>query len=63
VRDLTVEFVEGASTASHAHLVRNEFFKGEWCSELDFAMLADEWPAHRARSPSDPAGLRDPCGW
>lgn len=30
-----------------ARLVRNEFFKGEWSTELDFAMLADEWPAHR----------------
>jgi RimJ/RimL family protein N-acetyltransferase len=28
-----------------AHFVRNEFVKGEWCSELDFAMLADEWRA------------------
>jgi RimJ/RimL family protein N-acetyltransferase len=31
-----------------ARLVRNEMFKGEWSTELDFAMLADEWPAHRA---------------
>jgi len=30
-----------------ARLVQNEFFKGEWSTELDFAMLADEWPAHR----------------
>ncbi|MEH1124262.1 GNAT family N-acetyltransferase [Micromonospora sp. CPCC 206061] len=30
-----------------ARLVRNELFKGEWSTELDFAMLADEWPAHR----------------
>ena len=30
-----------------AHLVHNEFFKGEWSSELDFAMLADEWRSHR----------------
>ena len=30
-----------------ARLVHNEFFKGEWSTELDFAMLADEWPAHR----------------
>lgn len=28
-----------------AHLVRNEFFKGEWSDELDFAMLRDEWRA------------------
>jgi len=31
-----------------ARLVSNEWFKGEWSTELDFAMLADEWPAHRA---------------
>jgi RimJ/RimL family protein N-acetyltransferase len=30
-----------------ARLVHNELFKGEWSTELDFAMLADEWPAHR----------------
>jgi RimJ/RimL family protein N-acetyltransferase len=30
-----------------ARLVHNEFFKGEWSTELDFAMLADEWPQHR----------------
>jgi RimJ/RimL family protein N-acetyltransferase len=32
-----------------ARLVRNEFFKGEWSTELNFAMLADEWPTHRER--------------
>jgi RimJ/RimL family protein N-acetyltransferase len=26
-----------------ARLVQNEFFKGEWSTELDFAMLAEEW--------------------
>jgi RimJ/RimL family protein N-acetyltransferase len=26
-----------------ARLVQNEFFKGEWSTELDFAILADEW--------------------
>jgi RimJ/RimL family protein N-acetyltransferase len=30
-----------------ARLVHNRLFKGEWSTELDFAMLADEWPAHR----------------
>lgn len=28
-----------------ARLVQNEFFKGEWTTELDFAILADEWEA------------------
>jgi RimJ/RimL family protein N-acetyltransferase len=31
-----------------ARLVHNEFFKGEWTNELDFAMLAEEWRARRA---------------
>lgn len=26
-----------------ARLVQNEIFKGEWSTELDFALLADEW--------------------
>jgi RimJ/RimL family protein N-acetyltransferase len=26
-----------------AHLVKNEWFKGEWSDELDFALLAEEW--------------------
>jgi len=28
-----------------ARLVENEFFKGEWSNELNFAILADEWAA------------------
>lgn len=28
-----------------AHLVRNEWFKGRWSEELDFAILEDEWRA------------------
>jgi RimJ/RimL family protein N-acetyltransferase len=27
-----------------AHLVKNEWFKGEWSDELDFALLEAEWP-------------------
>jgi RimJ/RimL family protein N-acetyltransferase len=30
-----------------ARLVHNEFFKGRWSNEVDFAMLADEWIARR----------------
>jgi RimJ/RimL family protein N-acetyltransferase len=26
-----------------AHLVENEWVKGEWQSELDYALLASEW--------------------
>jgi RimJ/RimL family protein N-acetyltransferase len=31
-----------------AHLVRNEFFKGEWTDEWDFAVLDEEWPSSPA---------------
>ncbi len=27
-----------------AHLIENEWFKGEWTDELDFALLGREWP-------------------
>jgi RimJ/RimL family protein N-acetyltransferase len=30
-----------------ARLIHNEFFKGRWSNEVDFAMLADEWFARR----------------
>ncbi|TDD98074.1 GNAT family N-acetyltransferase [Jiangella asiatica] len=29
-----------------AHFVDNEFVKGVWASEYDYAMLASEWPEH-----------------
>lgn len=32
-----------------ARLVENELFKGEWSTELDFAMLAAEWHAANSR--------------
>ena len=32
-----------------ARLVENEFFKGEWSTELDFAILAREWRAAHSR--------------
>ena len=31
-----------------AHLHENEWFKGEWTDELDFAVLAAEWRAGQA---------------
>jgi RimJ/RimL family protein N-acetyltransferase len=38
-----------------AHLIENEMFKGEWSSELDFAMLASEWSAIRSGGSAQPA--------
>ncbi len=31
-----------------AHLISNEFVKGEWCDELDYALLGDEWATSRS---------------
>lgn len=31
-----------------AHLIGNEWFKGEWTDELDFALLEDEWALQHA---------------
>ena len=35
--------MERLGMRKEAHLVQNEFFKGEWSDELIFAMLAEEW--------------------
>jgi RimJ/RimL family protein N-acetyltransferase len=35
-----------------AHLRENEWFKGEWTDELDFAILAQEWPQKLAGCPA-----------
>lgn len=44
-----------------AHLVRNEWFKGEWTDELDFALLAEEWRRRRRVTPIRP-GRSDVAG-
>jgi RimJ/RimL family protein N-acetyltransferase len=47
--DASAKVARRLGMRQEARLVHNELFKGEWSTELDFAMLADEWPAHRAR--------------
>jgi len=37
-----------------AHLVQNEFVKGEWTDEVVYAILRDEWEAATSRSPGGP---------
>jgi RimJ/RimL family protein N-acetyltransferase len=32
-----------------AHLLANEWFKGEWTDEVDYGLLRDEWAARTAR--------------
>ncbi|NJP34917.1 GNAT family N-acetyltransferase [Micromonospora thermarum] len=47
--DASVKVARRLGMRQEARLVQNELFKGEWSTELDFAMLAEEWPAHRDR--------------
>ncbi len=39
--------MERLGMQKEAHLRHNELVKGEWCDELVFAMLEDEWKASR----------------
>ena len=40
------KLLEKLSFRREAHLVENLFFKGAYCSEYHYAMLASEWKAH-----------------
>jgi RimJ/RimL family protein N-acetyltransferase len=39
-----------------AHLVSNEYFKGEWTDEIDVALLEEEWAAQHRAGPRS-------CAW
>ncbi len=41
----SARLAERVGMRREAHLVENEWFKGEWTDELDYAVLAREWPA------------------
>jgi RimJ/RimL family protein N-acetyltransferase len=43
--DPSVRLARRVGMRQEARLVENEFFKGEWSTELDFATLAAEWHA------------------
>jgi len=45
----SVRVLERAGMRLEAHLVENEFVKGEWSDELVYAMLCREWEARQAR--------------
>jgi RimJ/RimL family protein N-acetyltransferase len=47
--DASARMARRLGMRQEARLVENEFFKGEWSTELDFAMLAGEWAARPAR--------------
>ena len=41
--DASRHLLERLGMRQEAHLVKNEFVKGEWTDELVFAVLDDEW--------------------
>jgi RimJ/RimL family protein N-acetyltransferase len=43
--DASVRLAQRLGMRREAYLVRNEWFKGEWTDEIDFAVLEDEWAA------------------
>lgn len=43
--DPSIRLVGRLGMRQEARLVENEWFKGQWTTELDFAMLAAEWQA------------------
>ena len=47
--DPSVRLARRVGMRQEARLVENEFFKGEWSTELDFAILAAEWHAAHSR--------------
>ena len=41
------QVMERLGMRREAHLLQNEWVKGEWCDEISYAMLEDEWRAAR----------------
>ncbi|GAB3300528.1 GNAT family N-acetyltransferase [Hymenobacter humi] len=42
-----VALLEGAGLRREAHFRHNGWYKGEWCDEYQYALLAAEWAAQR----------------
>lgn len=43
----SMRLAERVGMRREAHLVENEWFKGAWSDEIDYAMLPLEWPSKR----------------
>ena len=50
----SVRLAQRLGMRQEAHLLQNEWFKGEWGDEFDFALLESEWVAEH-REPAAPA--------
>ena len=54
--DASARLARRLGMRQEAYLVRNEWFKGEWTDELDFALLEEEWVTSQQNgSASDPS--------
>lgn len=55
--DASARLASRLGMRQEAYLVRNEWFKGEWTDELDFALLEEEWAtmSQQNGSASDPS--------
>jgi RimJ/RimL family protein N-acetyltransferase len=47
--DASLRLCERLGMRREAHLVKSLWFKGEWSSEIDFAILNEEWTGHQAQ--------------
>jgi RimJ/RimL family protein N-acetyltransferase len=47
----SAKVMERLGMRREAHFRQNELVKGEWCDELVYAMLAEEWPAGAQQPP------------
>lgn len=47
--EASAKVLERLGMRREAHLIENEWVKGEWQGELDYAMLASEWAQRKAR--------------
>jgi RimJ/RimL family protein N-acetyltransferase len=47
----SVRVAERLGMRREAHLLSNEWFKGAWIDEVDYALLADEWTARHGGGP------------
>ena len=45
----SAKVLERLGMVREAHLRENEFVKGEWTDEVDYAILEDEWRAAHPR--------------
>jgi RimJ/RimL family protein N-acetyltransferase len=56
--DASLRLAERLGMRREAHLISNEWFKGAWGDEVDFAILEEEWALQHSAGSSV-----EPCSW